>query len=313
MSHRAFGTMLAGLLWALPAAPALAQVPSCLEYMPDPRAEAGQGPAALTRADALVTAASNVLPSSIPGTVRMVVYPWTAFHGSWVPACRWRDYHGQPWSGVGSAILVGARRLLTAGHLFTSGVPCEQQRYVFGYGNFTPNQWQMTCSQDGDPGSTVCWVTVPEQDVYSCQSVALGGVEPGTSGDWAVVTLDRAVQGRRPLRILRDPGQFPPVDAPVTIVGHPNRIPMKVENVTVKNAGPSYSTTGRVLNGHSGSMAVDDGTGRVIGVVVAGGHPILPGCPLETPPRCYREWFEAPGAGAWLTPAWLAKDYIPEP
>jgi hypothetical protein len=314
MSHRTLGVLLAGLLFAVPVAPAAAQTPSCLAYMPDPRAEAEQGPDALTMADALVTADWSFLPSPDPGMVRMVVYPWTAFHGSWVPACRRRDYQGQPWSGVGSAMLVGSGRLLTAGHLFPpidpNGVPCEHQRYVFGYGNFTPGQWQMTCDQD----STVCWVTVPERDVYSCQSVVLGGIEPGTSGDWAVVTLDRRVWGRTPLRILRDPGQFPPLDTPVTIVGHPNRIPMKVENVTVKNAGPSsYRTTGHVLRGNSGGMAVDDGTGRVIGIVVAGGHRILPGCQPQMPPGCHREWFEDPGAGAWLTPAWLAKDYIPEP
>ena len=121
----------------------------------------------------------------------MQVNPWTAFHAYWLPACRHRDYHGQPWSGVGSAILVGKDRLLTAGHLFPHSpsdpnIPCEHQRYVFGYGYFTPGQWQRTCDQAG-----TCWVNVPAEDVYSCQSVVLGGVEPGTSGDWAVVTMDR--------------------------------------------------------------------------------------------------------------------------
>src|SRR6185295_20295462 len=115
-----------------------------------------------------------------------------------------------------------------------------------------------------------------------------------------------------PLHILRDPDQFPPVDSPVTIVGHPNRIPMKVEDVKVRYGAPTYGTTGHVLHGHSGSMAVDDATGAVIGVVVSAGIQLLPGCqPVVT--TCYREWFENPSAGAYLTPAWLAKDYIPEP
>jgi hypothetical protein len=312
MRHRTLGALLAGLVFFIPAAPAVAQTPPCLDYMPDPRAEAGLGPAELTQADALVTADWAFLPSLDPGILRMQVYPWTEFHGSWVPACRHRDYHGQPWSGVGSAILVGYRRLLTAGHLFPpidpNGVPCENQKYVFGYGNFS-GQLQVTCDPSGSP----CWVNVPAKDVYECQSVTLGGIEPGTSGDWAVVTLDRGIQGRTPLRILRDPDQFPPLDSPVTIVGHPNRIPMKVENVTVKSAGPSYSTTGHVLKGNSGGMAVDDGTLKVIGVVVGGGHLILPGCPPQVPADCRREWFEDPNAVAGLTPAWLAKDFIPEP
>jgi hypothetical protein len=306
-------TLLVGLLIAVPVAPAVAQPPSCINYMPDPRLEAENGPKALTQADALVTADWSFLPSPQPddGTVRMQVFPWTQFHGVWLDACRHRDYHGQPWSGVGSAMLVGKQLLLTAGHLFPpidpGGVPCEHQRYVFGYGNFIPGQWPMTCDASG-----TCWVNVPASSVYACQSVVIGGVEPGTSGDWAVVTLDRSVQGHAALQILRDPAQFPPLDSPVTIVGHPNRIPMKVEHVTVASAGPSYGTTGHVLKGHSGSMAVDAGTGKVVGVVVAGGHQLLPGC-NALPPGCRREWFEDPNAGAWLTPAWLAKDYIPEP
>ena len=311
MRPRPLVALLAGLLVAVAVAPAVAQTPpSCLDYTPDPRVEAEKGPATLTQADALVATASSFLPSSDATMLRMQVFPWTDFHAYWVPACRRRDYHGQPWSGVGSAILVGKETLLTAGHLFLDppyGVPCDQQRYVFGYGNFIPNQWQMTCDTSG-----TCWVNVPAEDVYRCVSVVRGGVQPGTSGDWAVVTMDRTIQGEHgPLHILRDQTQFPPVGSPVTIVGHPNRIPMKAENVQVRYAGPSYGTSGHILHGHSGSMAVDDATGAVIGVVVSAGIQLLPGC---QPPnnQCYREWFENPSAGAWLTPAWLAKDYIPE-
>jgi hypothetical protein len=279
--------------------------------------EADQGPVVLTQADALVVPDWVFLPSSQEdGTVRMQVYPWTQFQqpGPWPTACRVRDYHGQPSSGVGSAILVGRMLLLTAGHLIETppsdpnGVAaCAHQRYVFGYGNFTPGQWPITCDQSG-----TCWVNVPSADVYACRSFVKGGLQPGTTGDWAVVTLDRTVQGAHtPLRILRDPGQFPPVGSPVTIVGHPNRIPMKVENTSVTHAG-AYLTDGHVIPGHSGSMAVDDATGLVVGVVVAGSWRLLPGC---QPPNnvCYREWFENPNALAALTPAWLAKDYIPEP
>src|SRR5262245_53718096 len=117
MRHRTLQALLSGLLIAVPVAPAVAQQPSCLPYSPDPRVEAKEGPAALTQADALVTADSWFLPQTQDGTLRMQVYPWTQFHQVWVDACRQRDYHGQPWAGVGSAILVGSRRLLTAGHL----------------------------------------------------------------------------------------------------------------------------------------------------------------------------------------------------
>jgi len=287
-----------GLFLVVPARPAVAQ--QCVPYEPDPRLEAQLGTPALTQADALVTLRGVLHPGnggSDPGTLRMDVYPWTHFHASNFLACPARDYHGQLGPGtLGSGVLVGSNLVLTAGHLF-DGVSCADMRFVFGFGNFTPDQWQ--CASDTDP----CTVDVPEQDVYSCQSV-VRGVE-----DWAVVTLDRPVQGRTPLPILREP-PFPPASTPVTVVGHPNRILMKVEYAAVSPLC-SNCVDAHILHGSSGSMVVDEASGKVIGVVSTGAYWLKPGCEYDSDPPCYREWFGNPTAFAQLTPAWLAGGSIP--
>lgn len=294
MRHRTLATLAVGLFLAVPAVPAVAQ--QCQVYEPDPRVEAQFGNPELTRADALVTLSDRFHASpNDDGTVRMDVVPWTTFHYFNLLACPARDYHGQPGPGtLGSGVLVGKNLVLTAGHLF-NGVSCSSMRFVFGFGNFTPDQWQC----DSYP----CRVPVPEADVYSCVSVATG------AGDWAVVTLDRDVQGRDPLPILRE-ASFPPTSTPVTVVGHPNRIVMKVEYAAV-SSNCSTCVDAHILHGSSGSMVVDETSGKVIGIVTTGAYGLLPGCEYDTDPPCYREWFGMPGAHAYVTPAWLAQAHIP--
>jgi hypothetical protein len=84
---------------------------------------------------------------------------------------------------------------------------------------------------------------------------------------------------------------------------------MKVEYATVSI--PSiYWINAHVINGSSGSMVVDEATGKVIGVVSGGHNPLAPGCEFDTEPQCKRERFSAP-VNVALTPAWQAALHIP--
>jgi len=183
---------------------------------------------------------------------------------------------------------------------------CNSTAFVFGYGNFASGQWQAVCSGAGEEN---CWVIVNKSDVYYC--VQQIDCPNGGADDWAVVQLDRNVVGRTPLPIRRD--NLPPSDPDLTIVGHPIRIPMKIEeDVQLLFSGSGYyQVDANVISGNSGSMVVDDENGEVIGVVNGPGDAIGVGCEPAEPDDCYRENFAALNL-VYVTAAYLAKDYIPE-
>ena len=309
MRHRTLVALLAVLALSVWAQPAESQ-DGCIPYEPDPRLEPVDPTlSALTEADALIIQAEFLVRPPGSDSYRMMVVPWTYLsysNQSWI-ACKHRDYHGQPSAGnLGSGVLVGHYRVLTAKHVMNNpapiGMSCEgsgpRRAFVFGYGNFT-DPWQMTC-EGGQ-----CWVTVPEADVYFCN-----GIHYSPTYDWAVVDLDRRVTGRNPLPIREQP-YAPDPYTDITIVGHPNRIPMKVQHTEIPQGG-GYTVRAHVLGGSSGSMAVDDTTGEVVGVLSTGGAFPLEGCqPDPVPAPCYREWFTNPSASATMVAAYLAGAYIP--
>jgi hypothetical protein len=264
----------------------------------------------MTQADALLTNVSLLEYQPDEGTYRMTVDPWTFFNENWnhyYPGCSDRDYHGQPTPHAGgSGVLVGQDLVLTVAHLLGSPPSTENchqyMRVVFGYGDFYANQWQMTCASGN------CWVTIPAANVYECESAVITDAYP--SEDWAVVTLDRNVTGVTPLEIRRNSSP-PTAHTPISIVGHPNHIPMKVEQGADfrEASGVYYADHAHVLLNSSGSMAVDEGTGEVVGVVYYGNGLLMPGCDIS--PTCYREWFTYQNANAEMTPAYLAAAAIP--
>ena len=299
--------------------------PSCVYYQTDPRMEPIDltDPALLSLAQAsalLVPGSSMELQPNDPPTYRLYdTAPWTIIHWGYqlyAQGCSDRDYHGQADVPGASGVLVGRNLVLTAAHNVASldppyptwcmGLPTM---VVFGFGNFTSsNQWPVSC----DPGTGSCWITIPASDVYTCVDIKYAQPYPGP--DWAVIKLDRKVEGREPLPIRRDVNVPPPLDTEMWVVGHPNGIPMKIE--------PGESTGGygvdgvHVLMNSSGSMAVamDDETAtwEVVGIVQTASMSVKPAC--DPPPDtnvCSREWFSNPAAGVGLIPAYLAAAAIP--
>ena len=317
MRHQTLAALVVALIFCVCTVRVDAQ--SCVGYQPDPRLEPYESEnelvAAMAQADILVVSTAKLELQPGGDVYRMTVEPWTilkALDGPVRTGCPDRDYHGQPTPGSGgSGVLVGDALVLTVQHLVQNTPNCQQNlRFVFGYGNFSANQWQLNCEGGGDE----CWVNIAADDVYRCESAVVG--QGPINDDWAVVELDRPVTGGEPLEIRRDPNPLPD-GTPIAITGHPNHIPMKSElNREFKklSAEVQYRAIGaHVLINSSGSMAVEESTGEVVGIVRQGFFDILAGCGGGD---CFRERFVTPSdpnnnAVALITPAYLAADNIP--
>jgi len=316
MSHRTLAAFLVASVFSVCAPPAGAQG-QCVSYQVDPRLEPFEIPenqVDWTIADALIVFSQHLTLQDDGTTYKMRVLPWTNIT-NFGPGCSNRDYHGQPGElAIGSGVLVGRDRILTQQHVMwvadnCTGVPlCDITSFVFGFGNYS-QEWHATCDDPNDPSN--CWVLVNASDVYTCKK-QWDGCTNDPIGEWAVVQLDREVPDRTPLPIQRSDGPPPHLD--LTVVGHPNRIPMKVESVQLLYSSPGeYGINGHLLFGNSGSMVIDDITGNVIGTVYGYNafHTIALAC--DPPPdssACYREDFVSTGSFI-VTPAYLAEGYIP--
>jgi V8-like Glu-specific endopeptidase len=92
-----------------------------------------------------------------------------------------------------------------------------------------------------------------------------------TGADWAIVKLDRNVEGRQPLSIRRE-GQIQDNQA-VYVIGHPRGLPQKYAgNASVRNnqATTHFVANLDVFGGNSGSPVFNDSTHEVEGILVRG-------------------------------------------
>ena len=175
--------------------------------------------------------------------------------------CGREPYADQPAPGFCSGFLVGARTLVTAGHCLTER-SCETSSVVFGFSRET----------EGEAAP----LEIDEKDVYGCESIVEGDYDSG-GADFAVVRLSRPVEGRSPLDFRRT-GRIPD-DAPLTMVGHPIGLPLKIDvgGHVIDNEAESFITYNLdTYGGNSGSAVIDPETGVVEAVHVRGTRDFVP-------------------------------------
>lgn len=224
-------------------------------YGVDDRREVYQEPAGPHRTLAETSVAMQIgagsLDTSDPDDVR-ITYERTL--GEAQELCAGERFAEQIEPGTCSATLIDDRHLLTAGHCVETAEDCDGASYpwLFGFayesaGRLAPR------SQD---------------DVYHCtRTVAYRNDDVA---DYAVIELDRPVVGHAPARLRASPA-LPAIGTPVTLIGHPNGIPMKIAHGgTIRDhLGADLVADVDAFSANSGSGVFDD-AGELVGILVSG-------------------------------------------
>ncbi len=155
-----------------------------------------------------------------------------------------------------SGFLVGDQYLVTAGHCIESLSDCSRYSWVFDYANL---------SQENSK------YVVGKKDVYTCTQIISRALDRATENDYALLKLDRKVEGRLPLK-FRTSGKIA-IKAGLVVIGHPSGLPSKIAdgaNVRTNSNKYYFQATLDTFGGNSGSAVFDAKTGVVEGILVRG-------------------------------------------
>lgn len=186
--------------------------------------------------------------------------------------CEDEPFFEQPTSSFCSGFLVESNILLTAGHCMRNQLNCERVRFAFGY-----NYSDMT----SDP------LRISEENIYRCQEILLTKNVAPTGADYAVVLLDRSVEGYRPLSMNLDTSVDE--EAHLTVVGYPKGLPGKLAHggrVRSNDKQLFFVADLDAFGGNSGSAVLNSETGMVEGILVRGEKDFM----FDQQKRCRRSY-----------------------
>ncbi len=156
---------------------------------------------------------------------------------------------------VCSGFLVGPDLLVTAGHCMRSESKCADTKWVFNY--------KMTQLEESS--------VVAASGVYSCKKIINQELNPLSGNDFALVQLERPVEGRAPLK-FRTEGRIEDV-APLVMIGHPTGLPSVIaDDAYVRENDNDFYFRANLdsFGGNSGSAVFNRETGVVEGLLVRG-------------------------------------------
>lgn len=205
-----------------------------------------------------------------------------------VGLCAGHPFAKQPAAGFCSGFLVSEDLVVTAGHCVRSIGECHRTKFVFDFAK------QFSDQED---------YHVDDSAVYSCSEIVKREAE---TDDFAVIRLDRPVEGRTPLNLRRQ--GVVGVGEQVMLIGHPMGLPSKIaDGGFVQSAGNVILATVDAFAANSGSVILNSQTGLVEGILVAGepDYKYQGGCRVEA--VC-----GAGCSGEVITPISKVLPYIPD-
>jgi V8-like Glu-specific endopeptidase len=165
-----------------------------------------------------------------------------------------------------TGFLIAPDKLVTAGHCMENTSECAGNKWVFGF-------------KEGSK-------TFKKSDVYSCKKIIAQKniYSKWEVNDYAVIQLDRKVEGRKPLAYRKH--GFISRGTPLLVIGHPLGLPMKITDgaeVSRMNDIERQQTLDSMFlrrnyftanldsyGGNSGSPVFNKETGNVEGILVQG-------------------------------------------
>lgn len=165
--------------------------------------------------------------------------------------CEKERFFHQPFVANCSGFLVAPDIIISAGHCFETKDKCTKHHWVFDYKVDHENQRN---------------VSVKANDVYKCKEVL--DQKLNDKLDYAIIRLDREVEGRIPLKIASELS----VGTGVVMIGHPSGLPQKIaDNAEIRSISETeFKANVDAFQINSGSGVFHAQTGEVLGILVRG-------------------------------------------
>ncbi len=201
-----------------------------------------------------------------PEDQRIINFPRVRLNQLIPQLCKEERFIDQLSVGNCSGFLVAPNKLVTAGHCIMNQSDCDSNRWVFDFKEGT------TSFKRNNVYS--CKRIIKQKYIYTNREVS----------DYAIIELDRNVEGRTPLAYRK--GGMVPKEAPLLVIGHPLGLPMKITDggkvASMNDVEQEHKIRSWFLRrnyftanldtygGNSGSPVFNQKSGQVEGILIQG-------------------------------------------